>query len=138
VYREQEYVERCHCDAPAVGPCGSCGRARCAAHLERTLCNRCNQAIGRELEQRSNGRVVAAFGTGVAFTLAMLIAHWLVAIAAAIPLVVAVSASMRRWQRRRLITAMGPLLAASKGELPPPEREPDFPSAPPPVSPLVP
>jgi hypothetical protein len=53
MYREQAYVERCHCDTAAVGPCASCGRARCERHLERELCNRCTQLISAEPEKRS-------------------------------------------------------------------------------------
>lgn len=128
MYREQEFVERCVCNDPAVGPCGSCGRARCANHLERGLCNRCNQAIGRELAARSNQRFVVASVSGTALTVGTMIAHLTFGIVIGLPLAFATFFGLRAMQRRKLIALMGPALAASKGELPQPERKPDIPA----------
>ena len=89
MYREQEFVERCQCEAPAIGPCGSCGRARCAAHLERGLCNRCAQAIGRELargEKRDYWLASAVFTT-IAIATAMV--HFVPGFFLGVPLAVA-------------------------------------------------
>jgi len=125
VYREQEYVERCFCNAPATDPCDSCGRARCKSHLARGLCNRCTQFIGRELDQRSGDRWIASSVFGTVTTLAMMIANMPAGILIALPLSIAGFFGVRFAQRKRLIARMGPSLSASKGELPPPPREPD-------------
>jgi len=126
VYREQEFVERCQCNEPAIGPCASCGRARCAMHLERGLCNRCTQWIGRELAERSNGRWIASSALVVVLTIIALAAGHIGGLVVALPLAVATYFTMRTTQRHRLIKRMGPSLAASKGELPQPERKPDI------------
>jgi hypothetical protein len=133
VYREQEYVERCHCNEPAVAPCNACGRARCALHLDKRLCNRCTQYIGRELDQRSTGRWIGASVTGVTSAfVAMVTGAALFAPVIGLPLGVATFFLSRVWQRASLVQKMGPALAASKGELPPAPDEPKFPDAPPP------
>jgi hypothetical protein len=129
VYREQGYVERCHCEAAAIAACGSCGRARCGLHLERGLCNRCAQAVSRALDARSTQRFVVSSVAGTGVTLAFLVAQLTVGIAIGIPLAVATFLGMRAAQRRRLIAQMGPALSASKGELPPPDRTPDEPAS---------
>jgi hypothetical protein len=118
VYREQDYVERCHCTAPATTACSACGRARCERHLEQfELCNRCTQAITRELDGRSGGRWVTAGVVGTASAL-FLMAMQLVMIAIiGIPIGVFTFFAMRAVQRRILIQRMGPALAASKGEI---------------------
>jgi hypothetical protein len=58
----------------------------------------------------------------------MLVAHLTVGIVIGIPLGVATFFGLRVMQRRGLIARMGPALSASKGELPPPERKPEFPN----------
>ena len=133
IFRDQTYVERCYCEVPAIGPCGSCGRARCAAHLDRGLCNRCTQAVTRELSQRSGSRWWLASASGVGVAVTMLVAHVFTGVILGLPLAVAVHAVTKRVQRRRIIAEAGPALAASKGELEAPSREDStFPSAPPP------
>lgn len=122
MYREQVFVERCHCEAPAVGPCESCGRARCTLHLERGLCNRCSQAIGRELDARGDRRLVIASGIAVALVLGTVAAHLTFGIVIALPAALASFFGQRAMQRRRLIAQMGPALSASRGELPLPPR----------------
>jgi len=123
VYREHEYVERCQCNEPAIGPCASCGRARCALHLERGLCNRCTQWIGRELDQRSTGRWVSGGVAGTLLTLALLVSGVFYGLLIALPVSVGWYFGLRGYQRARLVRRMGPALAASKGELPAPERK---------------
>jgi hypothetical protein len=124
VYREQEFVERCHCSAPATAACAACGRARCERHLARSLCNRCTQAIGREMERRTSARWFLAGATGTTFALGALVLHAATASIIGIPLGVATFFGLRAWQYRRLRTRMGPALSASKGELPPPPPDP--------------
>ena len=125
VYREQEYVERCACDEPAVAGCASCGRARCADHLHRGLCLRCTEAIRREMDARTGGHLTVSGAIGVAITLGCLALHTAAGLLIGIPCAIAAFFALRRLQRRRLIAVMGPLLAASRGELPPPPRDPD-------------
>jgi hypothetical protein len=133
VYREQEYVEKCHCGTAAVGPCASCGRARCERHLERELCNRCTQFIGAELEKRAMRPWLSGGVTGSGFALAMLVAGLPGVTVVGLPLGIAAFFAHRVLQRRRLTRLMGPALAASKGELPPPGKDFErFPDAPPP------
>jgi hypothetical protein len=133
VYREQAYVERCHCNEPATSACSACGRARCALHLEDTLCNRCTQYIGRELAQGTQRRFVAASVGGTAWAFGALIAGSLPAMLVGLPLGIGVFYALRGWRRRWLVKRMGPALAASRGELPPVPDEPTFPDAPPPI-----
>jgi hypothetical protein len=133
VYREQAYVERCHCNAEATAACGACGRARCAQHLENGLCNRCTQWVGRELDMRASTRLFTAGASGVVFALGTLVTHVATASIIGLPIAFATFYGLRAWQRRRLVKQMGPALAASKGELPPPPEEPQFPDAPPPM-----
>ena len=133
VYREQEYVERCHCNEPSTAACAACGRARCALHLESALCNRCTQWVGRELDQRASRRLFTAGASGVVVALGTLIAHVATASIVGLPIAFATFYGLRAWQRRRLVKQMGPALAASKGELPPPVQEPEFPAPPPPT-----
>jgi hypothetical protein len=130
MYREQEYVEKCHCGAAVVGPCGSCGRARCERHLERGLCNRCVQFIGAEVQKRSGRPWVAGGVVGSGFALAMLVCGLPGVTVVGLPVGIATFFAHRVWQRRRLTRLMGPALAASRGELPPPKREERFPDAP--------
>ena len=130
VYREQQFVERCHCSAPVVAACAACGRARCAMHLERTLCNRCTQAIGRELERGSGRRWFTAGATGTVFALGALLVHAATVTIVGLPLGIATFFGLRVWERKRLVKRMGPALSASKGELPPPRDDsPPFPEA---------
>jgi hypothetical protein len=130
VYREQEYVERCHCNEPAVAACGSCGRARCDRHLEKYLCNRCTQFIGREMDQRASGRWIWSGVSGVASAFGLMIGGAPLFAVFGLPVGVATFWLMRVWQRASLVQKMGPSLAASRGELPPPPEEPKFPDAP--------
>jgi hypothetical protein len=133
VYREQAYIERCHCNEPATSACDACGRARCARHLERSLCNRCTQWVGRELDKRASKRLITASASGVVFALGTLIAQVATISLVGLPIAFATFYGLRAWQRISLVKKMGPALAASKGELPPPPQEPDFPEAPPPL-----
>lgn len=132
MYREQEYVEKCHCNAAAVAPCASCGRARCAHHLERGLCNRCAQFIGAEIEKRSARPWLSGSVTGSGFAFAMLALGLPGVTIIGLPLGIATFFGHKVLQRRRLTRLMGPALSASKGELAPPasdfERFPDAPS----------
>lgn len=131
MYREFEYVERCHCHEPATGPCASCGRARCARHLEGALCNRCVQFIGAELERRSARPWVSSAVVGVGVAMGMLAAGLASLTLLGLPLGVAAHVAHRKLQRRGLIRRMGPGLSASVGELPPPTRDTEkFPDAP--------
>jgi hypothetical protein len=76
MYREQEYVDRCHCDAPATERCAMCNRARCATHLEQNeRCHRCNEAVGYEMGGRETARWGWAIAVGAGGGLASLIAH---------------------------------------------------------------
>jgi hypothetical protein len=122
MYREHEFVERCHCDAAADLACASCGRARCARHLERELCNRCSQYVGRELEARSGQPWVAGGTVGSTVAVAMLVAGTGPLAIVGIPVGFVAFFAHRVLQRRRLIAVMGPTLSASKGEPPPPDR----------------
>ena len=122
IYREQEFVERCVCEDAAVGACACCGRARCAFHLERGLCIRCTQAIGRELDARANHRWAVAGVTGTTITLAALVMNLTIGIAIGLPLAIALLPGLKRRQRRRLIAQMGPTMSALQGELPSPVR----------------
>jgi len=119
VYREQTFVERCFCESAAVGPCGCCGRARCARHLERGLCNRCTQFVDRELEDTAARRTLVAGGLAVGIVLATLAAHLTFGILIGLPVGLGTLFGTRAWQRRRAILQLGPALSASRGELPP-------------------
>jgi phosphotransferase system glucose/maltose/N-acetylglucosamine-specific IIC component len=132
VYREQEYVERCHCNEPASSACSACGRARCALHLEGSLCNRCTQYIGRELSQGAQQRFVLASASGTVWAFGALVMGSLPAMFVGLPLAVGMFFGLRHWRRKRLVKLMGPALSASRGELPPAPEEPTFPDAPPP------
>jgi hypothetical protein len=132
VYREQAYVERCHCHEPAMGPCASCGRARCARHLEKGLCDRCVQFVRAEVERRSVRPWVSSTVVGVGVAMGMLVAGLASFTLLGLPIGVATHVAHRRLQRRRLIRQMGPGLSASVGELPAAPRETEkFPDAPP-------
>lgn len=126
MYRELEFVERCACNEPAVAGCASCGRARCDFHLTKRLCVRCTEAIRRELVQRSSGRFAASMTFGTLVAVALLVVHSAAGIVLGIPLTIGALFWTRAWQRQRLIKQMGPSLAATKGELPPPPREPHW------------
>ena len=123
IYREQAYVERCFCDAAATGPCASCGRARCDRHLERALCNRCTQAVTRAHRTQSGGRWLLAGITGGGTAFAGLLLHLPLLALVGLPLAFVTGGALAWHQRRRLIVALGPVMAASKGELPEPTRE---------------
>ena len=118
MYREQVYIERCHCGAPATTACVACGRARCAPHVANGLCNRCLQAITRELELRSGGRWVTAGVTGAATALLLMIMQLTMIAIVGLPVGIAVFFGLRVYQREMLVQQMGPALAASKGEVP--------------------
>jgi hypothetical protein len=128
MYREQEFVERCVCEDPVAGPCLCCGRARCAFHLERGMCSRCTEAIGREMAQRSSRWVWLAGGSGVAVTLGLAMVHTAIGLPIGGALAVAAYFVMRARARRTLIARMGPSLSALIGELPPRARPIDLPS----------
>lgn len=118
------------CEDPAVGPCVSCGRARCAFHLARGMCGRCSEAIGREMAARSGRRFWLAGALGVSITLGLAIVHTVIGLPIGGAVAVAGYFALRRMERRRLIARMGPSLSALVGELPPPPRESEFPEAP--------
>lgn len=125
VSQQQEQFERCVCDDRAVAGCASCGRARCSFHLSRGLCLRCTEALRREMDARTVGRLTASGGVGVAVTLGFLALHTVAGILVGIPCTIATFLALRWYQRRRLIAKMGPRLAASQGELPPLPRDLD-------------
>lgn len=138
MYREQEYVERCHCNAAAAAPCTSCGRARCERHLERGLCNRCTQFIGAEIEKRSVRPWLSGGVTCSGFAFAMLALGLPGVTIVGLPVGIATFFAHKVLQRRRLTRLMGPALSASKGELAPPEKDFErFPDAPPSRSPYL-
>jgi hypothetical protein len=121
MYREQEYVDRCYCDAPATAHCAMCNRARCAGHIERDgRCHRCDEAMGHELAGRAGARFTWSAVVGAGAALASLVAHAVIvalpagAAGAAITYVL-VRSAQRRSARRRL----APKLAASTGEVAP-------------------
>jgi hypothetical protein len=124
MYREQEFVERCFCEVPAVAPCVACSRARCALHLERGLCPRCTEAVRRELARCESRHywIAGTVFTCVAF--ATMLTRILEVFLLAFPLGIATYVALRRSARRQLIQEMGPLLAASSDELLP-EPEPE-------------
>jgi len=101
-------------------------------HLEKGLCNRCAQAIGRELDQRSGRRWVTAGAIGTTVALGTLIMHVATASIVGLPIGIAAFFVMRVWQRATLVERMGPALSASKGELPPAPQETPFNENPPP------
>ncbi len=131
MYREHGFVERCYCEAEASRGCDCCGRARCDAHLTRALCHRCDQALARELAARTGAAWVSG---GVSSTVAIVtllgVGMGGIALVAA-PVGLLVGFFHRRLQRRSLVTALGPAMSASKGELAAPTREASFPEAPP-------
>jgi hypothetical protein len=127
MYREQEFVERCVCEDPVAGACVSCGRARCAFHLKRGMCSRCNEAIGREMAARSSRWFWLASTLGVTVAVGLAIAHTAVGLLIGGGLAVSSYLAMRARARRRLIARMGPSLSAFIGELPPPVRTIDVP-----------
>ena len=124
MYREQEFVERCLCDALAVALCEACGRARCALHLERGLCMRCTEAIGRELARCERRHYWIASTVVVSTAIAAMVIRVLPVFLLGFPLGPATYVALRRRARRQLIQEMGPALAASNGELLP-EPEPE-------------
>jgi hypothetical protein len=139
-YREQAFQERggprCFCDQRTDRACACCGRPRCPAHLARRLCDRCNQAVARRLVPAS-GRAAALGLTTLAATwiAGMLAAPWLLWLGPPSALLAGVAAW--RLARRRAIAALGPELARTVGELPPPPREPEPDAADPGVPPGV-
>ena len=115
-----------------MGPCASCGRARCGRHLERGLCDRCVQFVGAEVERRSGRPWVSSGVVGVGVAMGLLVAGLASFAVLGLPIGIATHVAHRRLQRRWLIRRMGPGLSASVGELPPPARETEkFPDAPP-------
>ena len=119
-YREQDYVDRCYCDAPATAHCTMCNRARCATHVEKNgHCHRCEEAIGYEMEPRSAVPWWVGGGTGVALALGSLIAHVVAGVPIAIGVAVATGFGSRRVMRRGIERRLAPKLAASHGEVRP-------------------
>jgi hypothetical protein len=82
------------------------------------------------MERRSVRPWLSGGVTGSGFALAMLVAGLPGVTIVGLPLGIATFFAHRVLQRRRLTRLMGPALSASKGELPPPER--DFERFPPP------
>src|SRR5689334_1408421 len=101
MYREQEYVEKCHCGVAACGPCGAWGRARCGWRWERGLCSRCTQFIGAEVQKRSGRPWVAGGVVGSGFALAMLVCGLPGVTVVGLPVGIATFFVRRVWQRRR-------------------------------------
>jgi hypothetical protein len=134
VYREQEFVERCSCDAPAVAPCEACNRARCARHRERGLCIRCTEAIRRELARCERRHYWIASTVLTSITVAAMFIRVLPVFLLGFPLGFATYVALRRSARRQLIQEMGPALAASKGELLPEPEERWEPPPPPSIA----
>jgi hypothetical protein len=127
-YREQDYVDRCYCDAPATAHCTMCNRARCTAHVEKNgHCHRCDEAIGYEMDGRRGARIGWSTGAAAGGFLGSLIAH---SVAAIIPVALGAAAitygGMYVYARRRARRVLGPKLAASVGEVAPVQsREPE-------------
>lgn len=124
MYREQEFVERCSCDAPAVALCEACGRARCELHRERGLCMRCTEAIQRELARCERRHYWIASTVFTSAAIAAMLTHVPPVFLLGFPLGPATYVVLRRRARRQLIQEMGPVLAESEGELLP-EPEPE-------------
>ncbi len=119
-YREQEYVDRCYCDAPAVAHCAMCNRPRCATHVEKDgRCHRCDEAIGYEMAPRSATPWWIGGGTGVAVALGSMIAHVIAGVPIAIGVAVATGFGSRVVMRRQIARRLAPKLAASTGEVRP-------------------
>ena len=119
-YREQDYVDRCYCDAPAIVHCTMCNRPRCATHVEKDgHCHRCDEAIGYEMEPRSALPWWIGGGAGVALALGSMIAHVVAGVPIAIGIAIATGFGSRRVMRRRIERRLAPRLAASTGEVRP-------------------
>jgi hypothetical protein len=127
VYREHTFVERCFCNEPATRPCKCCGRARCEVHLERALCNRCTQFVGRELSRRASHAYIAGAACGFVTSIVLLAVGFVGSVLIGIPLAVGVGVGYKRVQRANTIRALGPAMSTSKGELPALPRNPDLP-----------
>jgi hypothetical protein len=129
-YREQLYVEpaapidRCFCEAAAVGRCRCCRRSRCAEHLARRLCSRCTQAVGRAMRARDwrAWDVGGVFGVGTWLVLLQLLP--LAAVFIALSAAVITGLGYKQLDRARLIRTLRPMLWSTSGELPPEPREP--------------
>ncbi len=130
MFREQSYVERCYCEAEAVRGCTCCGRARCESHLTASLCNRCSQALTRELATRSGRAWILGGIVGAVGVLGLLVTGVGAACILAAPLGIAAGYLQRRHQRRSVRIALAPVMSATKGELAAPREPPAFPSAP--------
>lgn len=123
-YREQEYVDRCYCDAAATAHCAMCNRPRCATHIERDgRCHRCDEAMGYEMAGRRGVRRGWSAGAGVAGFVGSIFAHSLIAI---VPVALGAAAitygGMYAYERRRARRVLARKLAASVGEVTP-ERD---------------
>jgi hypothetical protein len=125
LYREQAFVERCYCDAPAGARCAMCNRPRCAGHLARGgTCHRCDDAVRLEMEPRTGARWMSGGAASAGVTVAAMIAHLPliglpIGLAAGVATYFLHGAALRRSLARRL----GPKLAASIGEVTPPRQD---------------
>lgn len=78
----------------------------------------------------SQRRFVIASATSTLWAFGALVLGALPAMLVAFPLGFGTYYGLRGWRRKRLVQQMGPALAASRGELPPPPPgEPAFPTA---------
>lgn len=134
MFREQAYVERCYCEAEAVRGCTCCGRARCESHLSDSLCNRCSQALNRELATRSGRAWTVGAIVGAVGVLGLMVSGAGAVCILAAPVGIVAGYLQRRQQRRSVQAALAPVMSATKGELAAPPEPPEFPSAPPPTT----
>ena len=119
-------VGRCFCEQRATRPCACCGRARCETHLERDLCNRCTQAVGRAADEDA-GRTWVVGGVACAVvSLGLLAAGSIASVLVGLPFGISFAFAWRDIRRRQAIRLLGPKMSASTGELPPLPREPTY------------
>jgi len=126
-YREQAYVERsaerCFCDAAMARRCRCCRRPRCAEHVARGLCNRCDQAIARRRDGIATRAWLFSGVVGVALTVAMIAVGMPAGILGAVALAAAVRVGSERALLARTIKQLRPGLATTVGELPAPATD---------------
>ena len=85
---------------------------------------RCAEAIRREMVKREPKRFWISMTVGTMSAYPLLALHSAAGVALGIAVTIGALLVLPRYQRKRFIKRMGPSLAASKGELPPPLREP--------------
>ena len=123
-YRDQAYVERsaerCFCDATMARRCRCCRRPRCAEHLARGLCDRCDQAIARRRAGIAARAWMLSGVVGVALTVAMIAVGVPAGALGAVVLAAAARVGSERVLLARTVKQLRPGLATTVGELPAP------------------